>query len=74
MDLEGHRIQQMVDREFPGHTVIFHEGETGDDSLHFVIRDGAGTIVSRGSPSLLRSEVRKWSDSDLRAVIRLLIG
>jgi hypothetical protein len=73
MDPERDRIRRMVEDELPGHSVIFEEDDK-DNNIRFQIQDGSGTIVSRGKPAFHRAEIRKWSDSDLRLLIRFVCG
>lgn len=63
----------MVEQELPGHAVVFDDDEE-DNNIRFLIKDGSGRIVSRGKPAFHRGEIRKWSDSDLRALIRFACG
>lgn len=72
MDQEQDRIRWMVEREMPGHVVVFDDDE--DNNIRFLIEDGSGRVVTRGKPAFHRDEIRKWSDSDLRALIRLACG
>jgi hypothetical protein len=63
----------MVDEELPGHTVVFEEHDE-DNNIRFLIKDSSGRIVTRGKPAFHRLEIPKWSDSDLRALIRFVCG
>jgi len=63
----------MVEEALPGHTVVF-EDDDKDNNIRFQIENGSGGIVSRGKPAFHRGEIPKWSDSDLRALIRFVCG
>ncbi len=73
MDRERDRIQQIVGEEFPAHKVVFDDSEE-DNNIRFLIEDGSGGIVSRGKPAFHRGEIPKWSDNDLRTLIRFVCG
>jgi hypothetical protein len=73
MDPERNRIRQMVGDELPGHAVVF-EDDDEDNNIRFLIKDSSGTVVTRGMPAFHRGEIRKWSDRDLRALIRFVCG
>jgi hypothetical protein len=63
----------MVEEELPSHTVVF-EDDAEDNNIRFQIKDSSGAIVTRGKPAFHRGEIPKWSDSDLRALIRFVCG
>ena len=63
----------MVEEQLPGHTVVF-EDDDEDNNIRFQIKDSAGNIITLGKPAFHRGEIRKWSDSDLRALIRFVCG
>jgi hypothetical protein len=73
MDPERNRISQMVEKELPGHAIVFDDDDK-DGNIRFLIKDGSGRIVTRGKPAFHRGEIRKWSDGDLRALIRFVCG
>jgi hypothetical protein len=73
MDPERDRIRRMVEEELPGHAVVFEEHDE-DNNIRFLIKDSSGTVVTRGKPAFHRGEIRKWSDADLRALIRFACG
>ena len=73
MDRERVRIEKAVTDEFRGsHSVTVYEG-TLAESVAVVIRDASGDVVTRGHPMTSRSELRRWSASDLRSWIRGLV-
>ena len=63
----------MVEEELPGHSVVFEEHDE-NGNIRFQVKDDSGMVVSRGKPAFHRGEIRKWSDSDLRALIRFVCG
>ena len=73
MDPERNRIRRMVEEQLPGHAVVF-EDDDEDNNIRFQIKDSAGRIITLGKPAFHRSEILKWSDSDLRALIRFVCG
>jgi hypothetical protein len=73
MDAERDRIHRMVKEELPDHTVVF-EADDEDGNIRFQIKDSSGTVVTRGKPAFHRGEIPKWSDRDLRALIRFACG
>ena len=57
----------------PGHAVVF-EDDDKDGNIRFQIKDSSGRIVTSGKPAFHRGEIPKWSDGDLRALIRFVCG
>jgi len=73
MDNEHHRIVRIVEEGFVNHAVVF-DNDQDDGNIRFMIKDGSGNLVSRGRPAFHRGEIQKWSDSELRLLIRFVCG
>ena len=72
MNRERVRIEKAVSDEFGGSytvSVTVREGDFGE-LVEVVIRDASGVIVTRGQRMTSRTELRRWSASDLRSWIR----
>ena len=70
MDRERVRIEKAVAEEFCESHSVTVCGDSLEESVVIVIRDAYGDVVTRGTRMTSRSELRRWSASDLRSWIR----
>jgi hypothetical protein len=73
MERGRHRVEKAIEHEFSGtHSVVIGEHPTVRGVFSIVIKDGYGNIVTRDHPMFSWEDVQKWSDEELRGMIRTL--